>query len=543
MAGCLVLTLPLGGRVWRRPKRLVRSVLPVALVFIAGDLWATERGDWSFDRRYTIGWRLPGGMAVEELLSPTSTNPPGGSIPEPAATVTAASVHSLIASSALTPALAGVCSSVVNFLSTTFNSLFAALTIPTSAETPPVLAFLAFLGNTAIGLAKTAIEGLANRFAKELLLPFTTGIEALGVATLVISFFTNQTLDVSLDPQISDGVYVFSVDGTAPIKGTFVAKAKDLTDDWPATLVDCAKAAGADLPKLIEPGADANWTVVNDFHVITPGPLTTKVGGDLTARLDFTTGSESQELHDTGIAQFESAVASVSIPRKAINTFLDLVKSQISGAEAALLSSIPAGGERDAAIAALKSAVDPTINSLGDAASKQLGGIFSLTGTASVPVKFHSPAETTTTVPPPQAFEVVMDRPAVAPLLAGRVVDLISCDGVFGHWTGVIRDGGIDGSGISEPFHDIPLDFTFAASGDPMQTTPATGTATFDTQRGPTTIGLDLQITVDTTQPDASTMSITGTATADNDIVEVGAAIGGLASNLPIQTAPPGSCS
>ncbi|MCU1393166.1 MAG: hypothetical protein JWM34_1594 [Ilumatobacteraceae bacterium] len=72
MLGCVVLTLPLefafGGRVWRRPKRLMRSVLPVAVVFVAWDLWATERGDWSFDRRYTIGWRLPGGMAVEELL-------------------------------------------------------------------------------------------------------------------------------------------------------------------------------------------------------------------------------------------------------------------------------------------------------------------------------------------------------------------------------------------------------------------------------------------------------------------------------------------
>lgn len=72
MVGCLVLTLPLefvfGARVWRRPARLARSVVPVALAFIVWDLWATNRGDWSFDRRYTIGWTLPGGMAVEEIL-------------------------------------------------------------------------------------------------------------------------------------------------------------------------------------------------------------------------------------------------------------------------------------------------------------------------------------------------------------------------------------------------------------------------------------------------------------------------------------------
>ena len=72
MVGCLVLTLPLefafGARVWRRPRRLIRAVLPVASVFIAWDVWASARGDWSFDRRFTIGWRLPGGMAVEEIL-------------------------------------------------------------------------------------------------------------------------------------------------------------------------------------------------------------------------------------------------------------------------------------------------------------------------------------------------------------------------------------------------------------------------------------------------------------------------------------------
>lgn len=72
MAACLVLTLPLelvfGARVWRQPKRLARAVAPVALVFIAWDLWASARGDWTFDRRYTIGWRLPGGMAVEEIF-------------------------------------------------------------------------------------------------------------------------------------------------------------------------------------------------------------------------------------------------------------------------------------------------------------------------------------------------------------------------------------------------------------------------------------------------------------------------------------------
>lgn len=72
MVGCLILTLPLefafGGRVWRQPKRLLLAVVPVLLVFVAWDLWATSRGTWGFARQYTLGWTLPGGMAVEEIL-------------------------------------------------------------------------------------------------------------------------------------------------------------------------------------------------------------------------------------------------------------------------------------------------------------------------------------------------------------------------------------------------------------------------------------------------------------------------------------------
>ncbi|MBI2710652.1 MAG: lycopene cyclase domain-containing protein [Actinobacteria bacterium] len=72
MAGCLVLTLPLEfvfeARVWRRPRRLLTALGPSFAIFVAWDLWASARGTWSFDERYTLGLELPGGMVVEELL-------------------------------------------------------------------------------------------------------------------------------------------------------------------------------------------------------------------------------------------------------------------------------------------------------------------------------------------------------------------------------------------------------------------------------------------------------------------------------------------
>lgn len=76
LGACVLITLPLelgprrlglGARVWRRPRRLVQAVLPVAAVFVVWDLWATHHGTWGFAERYTIGVRFPGGMAVEEL--------------------------------------------------------------------------------------------------------------------------------------------------------------------------------------------------------------------------------------------------------------------------------------------------------------------------------------------------------------------------------------------------------------------------------------------------------------------------------------------
>ena len=72
MAICLVSTLPLeflfGARVWRQPRRTAKAIAPALVVFVAWDLWATNRGTWSFDDRYTIGVRLPGGMVLEELV-------------------------------------------------------------------------------------------------------------------------------------------------------------------------------------------------------------------------------------------------------------------------------------------------------------------------------------------------------------------------------------------------------------------------------------------------------------------------------------------
>ena len=72
LAGCLVATAPLeivlGARVWRRPLRLVLTLLPVVVLFTAWDVYAISRHHWSYDRAQTSGVLLPGRLPIEELL-------------------------------------------------------------------------------------------------------------------------------------------------------------------------------------------------------------------------------------------------------------------------------------------------------------------------------------------------------------------------------------------------------------------------------------------------------------------------------------------
>ena len=71
LGGCVLLTLPLelifGARVWRRPRRALRAIAPVVLVFGAWDVAAIALGHWWFNPRFVTGVTLPPGLPLEEL--------------------------------------------------------------------------------------------------------------------------------------------------------------------------------------------------------------------------------------------------------------------------------------------------------------------------------------------------------------------------------------------------------------------------------------------------------------------------------------------
>ncbi len=71
LGGCLIVTLPLEfvfrARVYRRPRRLLRSLAVPVAIFVIWDLIAIARGHWTFTERYVTGWELPGALPVEEF--------------------------------------------------------------------------------------------------------------------------------------------------------------------------------------------------------------------------------------------------------------------------------------------------------------------------------------------------------------------------------------------------------------------------------------------------------------------------------------------
>jgi lycopene cyclase domain-containing protein len=72
LAGCLAAAVWLEPllrvNVFRRWRRLLLTVLPVAVVFVAWDLAAIAAGHWHFDRAQITGVFLPGHLPLDEVL-------------------------------------------------------------------------------------------------------------------------------------------------------------------------------------------------------------------------------------------------------------------------------------------------------------------------------------------------------------------------------------------------------------------------------------------------------------------------------------------
>ena len=72
LLGCSCLTVPLEfalrTQVLTRLRTLLLAITPGLVVFLAWDVYAIRRGQWSYDFRWMSGVVLPGGVPLEEAL-------------------------------------------------------------------------------------------------------------------------------------------------------------------------------------------------------------------------------------------------------------------------------------------------------------------------------------------------------------------------------------------------------------------------------------------------------------------------------------------
>jgi hypothetical protein len=128
----------------------------------------------------------------------------------------------------------------------------------------------------------------------------------------------------------------------------------------------------------------------------------------------------------------------------------------------------------------------------------------------------------------PKAVMVKKDRPGSEGVLPGTVVDLLSCDGPYGTWTGVFRTGGLSNEGFEVPWTELPVQFTMPAEGG-IQTAVTNTSAIV-----PTPIGdfpLDYVVTVTVNGGQMTIVLEPGVEAMDNQLVD-----------MPIQPAPEGAC-
>lgn len=66
--GAVWLEFGLRTRVFRRWRRLMLTVLPVAVLFALWDVYAIASGHWWFDESLITGVRLPGELPLDEVV-------------------------------------------------------------------------------------------------------------------------------------------------------------------------------------------------------------------------------------------------------------------------------------------------------------------------------------------------------------------------------------------------------------------------------------------------------------------------------------------
>lgn len=150
----------------------------------------------------------------------------------------------------------------------------------------------------------------------------------LAVLSSASSLLSPWAVETAADPDPSH----FAIE---PAAATSVAVTSTVTTainfSWPPDVTDCALAAGVKLP---DPGSAKDSPVSWEFNaapheIAQKQSQDAKVDADGTARLRFTTGSETAKDHDQGVLQVGVVNVSTDVERTQVDDLLKVVESVV----------------------------------------------------------------------------------------------------------------------------------------------------------------------------------------------------------------------
>jgi hypothetical protein len=355
----------------------------------------------------------------------------------------------------------GICTGATRFIENVIGSVFEALKvrIPESG----VGRVLAGAWNWLVSRGQDLVRVVADTLTEPVKAVIRSIVGSIAIAAQAIAAIVPYAVTVAAEPS----AFTLPFDPGPPVTGEFRATvtAGDLPD-WPPVLRDCAQAAGASLPSIRPGGEPVTWSaIMYAAGRVFQDSADATLDGDGSARLRFTSATESPELADGDLVSTTARV-SVVIRRPALE---DQARQLVLGQ---LLGRVPE---------IVRPFVEAALRPVVDGLLSRLGLLTVARGAGSLVVSYHVPRETPTPGPtalpdpaaPSGAVWVHFDRPAAERVAAGRVLELVACAGPSGPWTGWLATGGLESSDddpFEVPFATFPIEFTPSADGTPVLT-------------------------------------------------------------------------
>lgn len=284
------------------------------------------------------------------------------------------------------------CSAVSNFVNDVLDKVFGLLKVnPTDvsnfvngvvgggllgAIAGGLAGFLTGFWNHAVDLAQQAVNGILSALTQPVLNAIALVAGGVAVISTIRSYLQQWTAGLTADPT---GNTFPIAPKTNPGTVTVAIDTKAEIQDWPPQLVDCAQAAGVELPTLAKAGSPVTWTAVGqEPGLITTGAVTGTLDQDLKQKLTYVTGNEDATTHTKGALVSPTVTTTVQVRRTEVEELRKFVTAYITGKVPAIVAPV----------------LNPILAYYIEEATKYLDKITAVTGTTTFVVSHHVPKPT-----------------------------------------------------------------------------------------------------------------------------------------------------